>query len=55
MVILVVLGGNCGGNWPVTSLENDFSDGVQLILLTGCLEVISAWWWWCDGIVVEWW
>ena len=26
--------------WPVTSLERDFSDGVRLILLTGCLEVI---------------
>ena len=25
--------------WPVTSLESDFSDGVRLILLTGCLEV----------------
>ena len=31
--------------WPVTSLESDFSDGVRLILLTGCLEVISACWW----------
>ena len=39
VVIVVVIYGNCGGNWPVTSLESDFSDGVRLILLTGCLEV----------------
>ena len=26
----------------VTSLETDFSDGVRLILLTGCLEVRST-------------
>ena len=37
--MVVVIYGNCGGNLSVTSLESDFSDGVRLILLTGCLEV----------------